>query len=93
MTGFHYWYGKRRGAPAGQQTSEMIADMTRAAIDLRTQMATFDDATLRQLSGRTGLAEIASISSLTTRNDLGNILSEDPHLATSGNLHRKSRRL
>ena len=65
-------------APAGQQTSEMIADMTRAAIDLRTQMATFDDTTLRQLSGRTGLAEIASISSLTTRNDLGNILSEDP---------------
>ena len=40
-------------APAGQQTSEMIADMTRAAIDLRAQMATFDDTTLRQLSGPT----------------------------------------
>ena len=41
-------------------------------------MASFDTTTGRQLSGKLGIAEIASISSLTTRNDLGNILSEDP---------------
>lgn len=65
-------------APAGAKTSAMIADMTRSAIGLRTYMASFDTTTGRQLSGKSGLAEIASISSLTTRNDLGNILSEDP---------------
>ena len=65
-------------APAGAKTSAMIADMTRTAIGLRTYMASFDTTTGRQLSGKSGLAEIASISSLTTRNDLGNILSEDP---------------
>ena len=56
----------------------MIADTTRSAIGMRTYMASFDTTTGRQLSGKLGIAEIASISSLTTRNDLGNILSEDP---------------
>jgi general secretion pathway protein D len=64
--------------PAGEKTSVMIADMTRAAVDLRSYITNFDIATMRQLSGKSGLAEIVDVTSLAHRSDLENILSEDP---------------
>lgn len=64
--------------PAGEKTSDMIADMTRAAVDLRSYITNFDTATMRKLSGKSGLADIADITSLAYRSDLKNILSEDP---------------
>ncbi len=63
--------------PAGEDTSTLIADMTKKAIDLRTQMASFDSATQTKLAGRHELADIAGMSDLIGRPDLKDILSED----------------
>lgn len=64
--------------PAGEKTSVMIADMTSATVDLRSYITNFDIATMRQLSGKSGLAEIVDVTSLAHHSDLENILSEDP---------------
>ena len=64
-------------APAGEDTSTLIADMTKKAIDLRKQMASFDSATQTKLAGRHELAALAGMSDLIGRPDLKDILSED----------------
>ena len=64
-------------APAGEDTSTLIADMTKKAIDLRTQMADFDSATQTKLAGQHELAALAGMSDLIGRPDLKDILSED----------------
>ena len=58
--------------------NDLVATMTRAALDLRSNMAKFERQTDVLLAGRTELAQLASIPDLATRPDLKNILSEDP---------------
>ena len=64
-------------APAGADTSTLIADMTRNAIELRSQMASFDSTTAAKLAGLNELSALAGMSEIVTRPDLKNILSED----------------
>ena len=64
-------------APAGEDTSTLIADMTRNAIELRGQMASFDSMTASKLAGLNELSALAGMNDLTSRPDLKNILSED----------------
>ena len=59
-------------------TNELIASMTRAALELRGDMTRFDRQTSALLEGRTDLAQLADIPDLANRPDLKNILSEDP---------------
>ena len=64
-------------APAGEDTSTLIADMTRNAIELRGQMANFDSTTASKLAGLNELSALAGMSEIVSRPDLKNILSED----------------
>ena len=64
-------------APAGENTSILIADMTRNAIELRSQMASFDAITASKLAGLNELSALAGMSEIVSRPDLKNILSED----------------
>ena len=64
-------------APAGEDTSTLIADMTRNAIELRGQMASFDSLTSSKLAGLNELSALAGMSEIVSRPDLKNILSED----------------
>ena len=64
-------------APAGEDTSTLIADMTRNAIELRSQMTSFDAVTASKLAGLNELSALAGMSEIVSRPDLKNILSED----------------
>ena len=64
-------------APAGEDTSTLLADITKKAIDLRTLMAGFDSTTETKLAGQHELAALAGMSDLVSRPDLKDILSED----------------
>lgn len=64
-------------APASEATSTLIADMTRNAIELRSQMASFDSMTESKLAGLNELSALAGMSEIISRPDLKNILSED----------------
>jgi len=59
-------------------TNELISSMTRAALDLRTEMTSFERQTQMMLDGRNELAQLADIPDLANRPDIKNILSEDP---------------
>ena len=63
--------------PAGPDTSAIIAKMTRAAITLRSDMASFDAETADAIEGKNSLSTLASLSTLTQRSDLDNIMSQD----------------
>jgi general secretion pathway protein D len=64
--------------PSIPVTNELIASMTRAALDLRSDMARFERQTGVLLEGRGEFAQLADIPDLAARPDLKNILSEDP---------------
>lgn len=64
--------------PAGNDTSTEIAKVTRAAIGVQNEMANFDSITAAQLSGKTGISSLAMVPGLAGRDDLKQILSEDP---------------
>ena len=59
-------------------TNELVASMTRAALDLRSDMARFEQQTEVMLAGYSELAQLAGVPDLAKRPDLKNILSEDP---------------
>ena len=59
------------------QTSSREAEIT-FRVAGQSYITNFDIATMRQLSGKSGLAEIVDVTSLAHHSDLENILSEDP---------------
>ena len=65
-------------APGYTVTNDLITSMTRAALDLRSDMARFDRQTAVMLEGRSELAQLAGMPDLAGRSDIKNILSEDP---------------
>ena len=65
-------------APGYTVTNDLITSMTRAAIDLRNDMARFDRQTGVMMEGRSELAQLAGMPDLAGRADIKNILSEDP---------------
>ena len=62
--------------PAGAVTSNAIREMTRAAIT-SLEHSRFDAATADQIEGKNSLSTLASLTTLTQRNDLDNIMSQD----------------
>lgn len=64
-------------APAGEDTSTLIADITQKAIDLRTQMVNFDSATETKLLGQHEFAALSGMTDIIGRPDIKDILSED----------------
>ena len=64
--------------PGYTVTNDLITTMTRAALDLRSDMARFDRQTAVMLEGRSELAQLAGMPDLAGRSDIKNILSEDP---------------
>ena len=64
--------------PSYDATNALVASMTRAALDLRSDMARFDRQTAVMLEGRSELAQLAGMPDLAGRADIKNILSEDP---------------
>ena len=64
--------------PSYDATNALVASMTRAALDLRSDMARFDRQTAVMLEGRSELAQLADMPDLAGRADIKNILSEDP---------------
>ena len=65
-------------APGYTVTNDLITSMTRAALDLRSDMARFDRQTGVMMEGRSELAQLAGMPDLAGRADIKNILSEDP---------------
>ena len=65
-------------APGYTVTNDPITSMTRAALDLRSDMARFDRQTAVMMEGRSELAQLAGMPDLAGRADIKNILSEDP---------------
>ena len=64
-------------APAGEDTSTIIASITQNAIDLRTQMASFDSATENKLLGQHEYAALSGMTDIIGRPDIKDILSVD----------------
>ena len=64
--------------PGATLLSATVSQMTRAALDLRTEMTRFERQTEVMLEGHSELAQLAGIPDLAVRSDLKNILSEDP---------------
>ena len=64
--------------PGYTVTNDLITSMTRAALDLRSDMARFDRQTAVMMEGRSELAQLAGMPDLAGRADIKNILSEDP---------------
>ena len=64
--------------PGYTVTNELIASMTRSALDLRSDMNRFDRQTAVMLEGRSELAQLAGMPELAAHADIKNILSEDP---------------
>ena len=64
-------------APAGEDTSLLIANITQRAIDLRAQMVNFDATTETQLSGQHEFAALSGMTDIIGRPDIKDILSED----------------
>jgi hypothetical protein len=64
--------------PGATLLSATVSQITRATLDLRTEMTRFERQTDVMLEGHSELAQLAGIPDLAVRSDLKNILSEDP---------------
>ena len=64
-------------APAGEDTSDLIKDITQKAIDLRALMVSFDSMTETKLSGEHEFAALSGMTDIIGRPDIKDILSED----------------
>lgn len=64
-------------APAGEDTSNLIKEITQKAIDLRGLMVNFDSTTQTKLSGEHEFAALSGMTDIIGRPDIKDILSED----------------
>ena len=64
-------------APAGEDTSTLISDITQKAIDLRALIVSFDSTTQTKLSGEHEFAALSGMTDIIGRPDIKDILSED----------------